>query len=104
MRSSDVERRKVSRRLASIHETCEMPDWRGFCACVLDGDADAAPSPLRKLKAFAKLASLLDCPTCRNVAFDEDKAKGYFECSECHATAAGRNVHYCANCGAEVVE
>ena len=53
----DSDRARVSKMFSAIHYACDMPDWRGFCNCVLGGDA--SPSPLRKLKAFARLAQLV---------------------------------------------
>ena len=58
----DSDRARVSTMFAAIHYACDMPDWRGLCNCVL-GD-DAPPSPLRKLKAFARLAELVAPQRC----------------------------------------
>lgn len=58
----DSERTRVAAMFAAIHHACDMPDWRGFCNCVL-GD-NAPPHPLRKLKAFARLAELVAPQQC----------------------------------------
>lgn len=58
----DSDRARVSTMFSAIHYACDMPDWRGFCNCVL-GD-DAPPHPLRKLKAFARLAELVAPQQC----------------------------------------
>ena len=58
----DSERTRIAAMFAAIHYACDMPDWRGFCNCVL-GD-DAPPSPLRKLKSFARLAELVAPQRC----------------------------------------
>ncbi len=58
----DSDRARVAKMFSAIHYACDMPDWRGFCNCVL-GD-DAPPSPLRKLKSFARLAELVAPQYC----------------------------------------
>lgn len=58
----DSDRARVSTMFSAIHYACDMPDWRGFCNCVLGGDA--SPSPLRKLKSFARLAELVAPQRC----------------------------------------
>ena len=106
---SDSDRLRISTMFSAIHNACDMSDWRGFCNCVLGGDAP--PHPLRKLKAFARLAQLVapqqcDRLACRNLSDDED----LFECSECGQkmpTWDGDSdwipVCYCPVCGCEVV-
>lgn len=59
---NDSERTRVAAMFSAIHYACDMPDWRGFCNCVLGGDAP--PNPLRKLKSFARLAELVAPQRC----------------------------------------
>ena len=59
---NESERTRVAAMFSAIHYACDMPDWRGLCNCVL-GD-DAPPRPLRKLKAFARLAQLVAPQQC----------------------------------------
>lgn len=67
-----------------------------------------APRPTTEMAILARLADLIDRPTCKN---SEELYDGsFFECSECGerweltcGSPADNNLCFCPRCGAEVV-
>lgn len=67
-----------------------------------------APRPTTEMAILARLADLIDRPTCKNSEYLYDGS--FFECSECGerwelscGSPADNNLNFCPRCGAEVV-
>lgn len=112
MTTSD-ERREVAEKLRVYSHDFDFDDSNPFwyVAKAAFGDVDVHTY----YSVFARLAGLIDLPTCRNVSGCQD----VFECSECRCRAElvtkVRNEHgdpfhaplmpsFCPNCGAVVDE
>lgn len=110
---SDDERCEVAERLRVYSHDFDFGDSNPFwyVAKAAFGDVDAHTYH----SVFARLAGLIDRPTCNNTL---PQNWGTFECSECGAqfevnsvfiTAGGTDAsepvipRYCPNCGARVV-
>lgn len=68
-----------------------------------------APRPTTEMAILARLADLIDRPTCKNSEYLYDGS--FFECSECGerweltcGSPADNNLNFCPRCGAEVAE
>ena len=123
---SDEERRTVARRIRQLDQrgknnlfsTClNCGKWLG----AVYGDENYCAEEQRQFRLClglknslaARIADLIDRPTCRNV-YDESKAgacENGFECSECgnvvedgEGWLVNGTFNYCSECGAEVVE
>ena len=110
--TSDEKRREVAARLRVYSHDFDFDDSNPFwyVSKAAFGDVDIRPY----YSVFARLADLIDRPTCRNVSGCQDT----FECSECRCKveliAEVCNEYgepfgvplmpsWCPNCGAEVL-
>lgn len=107
---SDEQRRKIAENLRSESEAWSdtFPD-----STLNDEDNDAIMFDISRFVLFegtptvgefyARLADLIDRPTCRKVIPSE--MEGYVFCSRCGAEIGEYSVpSYCHNCGAEVMD
>lgn len=97
---SDDERREVAKRLRVYSHDFDLSDSDPFRYVSKAVFGDVLHT---YCSVFARLADLIDRPTCRKLIPDE--MEGLVFCSNCGAEIGEYGVpNYCHNCGAKVVE
>ena len=98
---SDEKRREIAERLRVYSHDFDFSDSDPFwyVSKAAFGDVDVHTY----CSVFARLADLIDRPTCRKLIPDE--MEGYVFCSNCGAEIGEYGVlNYCHNCGAKVAK
>ena len=100
---SSEERREVAERLRVYSRDFDFSDSDPFwyVSKVAFGDVDVHTY----CSVFARLADLIDRPTCRNIGGEEGTNGEHYDffCSACGYAGDFAEPNYCPNCGAEVV-
>ena len=111
MMISNEERREVAERLRVYSHDFDFSDSDPFwyVSKAAFGDVDVHTH----CSVFARLADLIDLPTCRNIYAETEKVGGCengFKCSECgnmvedcEGYRISGEFNYCSKCGAVVV-
>lgn len=105
---SDDERREIAAKLreqAGYSSTSISMWWQRLQTTVLDEIGFPRPEIV-----FDTLADLIDRPTCRNTATDDEQAGCDFKCSRCGLAwvfslgdLEDNEFYHCPRCGAEVI-
>lgn len=103
---SDAERREVAATMRAI--SCRGVKDLTLGEVLNSILTGGAPRPTTEMAILARLADLIDRPTCKNSEYLYDGS--FFECSECGerwelscGSPADNNLNFCPRCGAEVV-
>ena len=103
---SDKERREVAATMRAI--SCRGVKDLTLGEVLNSILTGGAPRPTTEMAILARLADLIDRPTCKNSEYPYDGS--FFECSECGerwelacGSPADNNLNFCPRCGAEVV-
>lgn len=103
---SDADRREVAATMRAI--SCRGVKDLTLGEVLNSILTGGAPRPTTEMAILARLADLIDRPTCKNSEYLYDGS--FFECSECGerwelscGSPADNNLNFCPRCGAEVV-
>ena len=101
---SDEERREVAATMMAI--SCRGVKDLTLGEVLNSILTGGAPRPTTEMAILARLANLIDRPTCRNIGGEDGTNGEYYDffCSACGFAASVTDPKYCPNCGAEVVE